>query len=153
MSLWYRIFAGNAVMPEEIGIERCLASSAVEAKISWASSSQGWYRGDIALEKGISLVLERWLADEEGIRGELNTWAGYLETCPDSPHRQTLMERTIQAKQLFTLRRPIDPPHEELIQRTCVALSQHLAKLTEGFYQADEHGFFAAGGMLLVSEE
>jgi hypothetical protein len=152
MGLWYRIFGASDTMPEPAGIDACLGGAGVPARISWAADSQGWYRAEIAIGEGTPLVLERWVADEEGIRAELNTWAAYLETCDYSPHHQPLMERTIQTRQLFTLRRPIDHSNEVLIDRACVALSQYLAQFTEGFYQADNQGFFAADGTLLVQE-
>ena len=95
-------------------------------------------------------AMQRFLAEEEGIRNELNGWAGYLETCEDSPSHLALMERTIQSRQLFTLRRPIEGA--EAVGRACVELSKFLARATEGFYQVDEEGVFEAEGELLVRE-
>ncbi len=113
-----------------------------------------WYRvfGSLDAEpswigKGGSILLERYSADEEGIRAELNSWAAYLETC-GGPHHVYLMERTIQARHLFTLH---DPTKDEL-DSGCVALCRHLAIETAGFYQIDAIGFFDADGTLLVAE-
>ena len=112
-----------------------------------------WYRvfGSLDtpadLDVSAPLTLECFRADEEGIRAELNTWAAFLETC-DGPHHVPLMEKTIQAKQLFTLH---DPTEGEL-DRVCITLCRRLAALTAGFYQIDEIGFFDADGTLLVKE-
>jgi hypothetical protein len=152
MALWYRIFGARDVLPAPAEVEAYLAGAGVHARIAWDGDEQGWYRAEIAAGECTPLVLERWLADEEGIRAELNTWAAFLETCDSSPHHAALMERAIQTRQLFTLRRPIDPADEALVERVCVALVRHLAAITGGFYQADGQGFFAAEGTLLVRE-
>ena len=98
---------------------------------------------------GRPITVERFGADEEGIRAELNSWAAYLETHESSPHHLPLMERTIQSRQLFTVERPDD---EASSARLCEALCRHLAGQTGGFFQVDEQGFFAADGTLLVGE-
>ncbi len=152
MALWYRIFGARDTLPAPAEVEQCLAGVGVSAPIIWAGDEQAWYRAEIAAGEGTPLVLERWLSDEEGIRAELNTWAAFLETCDYSPHHTELMERAIQTRQLFTLRRPIDHANEALVERVSVALSRHLAAITGGFYQADAEGFFAADGTLLVQE-
>jgi hypothetical protein len=148
MASWHRVFAARETMPEPAGVEARLAGLGAAARVGWAASAGGWYRAEIALGDGPPLVLERWLADEEGIRAELNAWAGWLETCEASPHHQALMERVIQCRQLFTLARP-----EEENGGVCVALARYLAEVTGGVYQVDGGGFFAADGTLQVREE
>jgi hypothetical protein len=140
MARWYRVFGSLEALPSPAGIESCLG-----AGVSFRFDAEDWR---VAESRGGSLVLERWLGDEEGIRAELNTWAAYLETCDHSPHHVPLMERTIQAKQLFTL----GPSNAAPSDRVCVALCKHLAAVTAGFYQIDDLGFFAADGTPLVEE-
>src|SRR5262249_8245283 len=70
----------------------------------------GWYRSELTLGGGAPLVLERWLADEEGIRAELRSWAAYLETLDYSPNAAALMEQALQARPPFTLTPPDRPP-------------------------------------------
>lgn len=152
MGLWYRVFAATDDMPSPAGLEACLAGLGVAAAAQFVQDESGWYRAELALGPGSPLVLERWLADEPGVRAELNTWAAYLETLDYSPHHGPLMERAIQSRQLFTLRRPIDHPDDALVARACEALCRHLATQTGGFYQDDDRGFFAADGTLLVQE-
>jgi hypothetical protein len=153
MSQFYRIFARSEVLPAATEIEGAIAATGVPARCTWAAEGQTWYRGEVAVEDGEPFVLERWLAEEEGIRGELNSWAAYLETCENSPEHVALMERAIQARQLFTLSGPEGSADEALTERVCAALCRHLATVTQGFYQADGAGFFAADGTLLVREE
>jgi hypothetical protein len=152
MSLWYRVFGRSDLVPTPGAIREHLAALGVPVAASFASDEAGWFRAELAFGSGSPLYLERFLADEEGIRAELNTWAAVLETCDYSPHSAALMERAIQARQLFTLRKPVDQPDEVLLERLCVGLCRHLAAATDGFYQADGQGFFEADGTLLVQE-
>ena len=119
---------------------------------SFTGDAAGWFRADLTLGAGAPLALERFTSDEEGIRSELNSWAAYLETCTHSPQHGPLMERVIQARQLFTVSRPADHPDESASARVCVELCRFLAGATAGFYQIDEQGFFSAAGTLLVAE-
>src|SRR5262245_33597511 len=122
MGPWYRVFGRlDAVPPAE--------ALAAGADASFESDEGGWLRGEIRLGAGAVLELERWTADEEGIRAELNGWAAYLETCERSPHHVALMERMIQTRQLFTLHCP-----DEATAGPCVALCQRLAAATDGVY-------------------
>jgi hypothetical protein len=145
MSAWYRVFGSSDSAPEPVEVETFLAGSGA-VRASWAADASGWYRGEITVGGGEPLVLERFLAEEKGIRGELNSWAGYLETREDNPHHQALMERVIQARQLLTLQP--GGAGEALGEALC----RRLAAWTNGFYQIDSKGFFAADGELLVPE-
>src|SRR6187200_538644 len=115
---WYRVFARSDVLP-----------------------------APAVLAGAEGVAVSRYGADEDGIRAELNSWAAFLETCDESPRQRELMERAIQARQLFLLEEP-SPEARPL----CVGLSRRLAALTGGFYQVDDEGFFSADGTLLVAE-
>src|SRR6476659_8189156 len=102
--MWLRVFGAVDTVPDPAGIEACLAG----AVVSFVADDTGWYRAEITAGEGSPITMERYLADEEGIRGELNAWAAYLETLDYSPHHAALMERAIQTRQLITIRKPID---------------------------------------------
>jgi hypothetical protein len=153
MSLFYRVFSSLATVPDPAGLEACLAGLGIAVPCSFSADEAGWYRADVAAGPGPAIAVERFGADEEGIRAELNAWAGYLELQEGSPHSQVLMERVIQSRQLFTIERPADPPDQALAERLCEALWRHLARVTDGLVQIDERGFFAADGALLVAEQ
>ena len=142
MGNWSRVFSRLETEPDSGALEAFLAK--LGAVVRFEADQNGWFRAETV--GSAVLELERFRADEEGIRSELNSWAAYLETSEDSPHLGALMERAIQARQLFLLRS--DPPADRLRE----ALTQELARLTEGFCQADGVGFFDAGGTLLVKE-
>ncbi len=141
--MYSRVFAALDDVPTPAGIEALLAARGVGVRCAFAGDDAGWYRAELSCD-GAALVLERYAADEEGVRAELNAWAGHLETLGEGPQAEALMERAIQARQLFTLQGPVE--------HLCEALCRHLAHCTEGFYQIDGRGFFAADGRLLVAD-
>lgn len=143
MTPWYRIFGRTDQVPAPADIEACLTGAGPFFSNVFADET-GWYRAEIRTASGPTLVLERWLADEEGIRAELNSWAAFLETCEHSFHSRSLMEQVIQSRQLITLSAEGDS------HRLCTLLCQLLARTSDGFYQVDDEGFFSADGDLLV---
>jgi hypothetical protein len=152
MGLWYRVFGRSdaGVSPEQI--RQSLAAHAPSIACDFTTEGETWLRAELRFAPSTPLHLERFRADEEGIRAELNSWAAFLETCDYDPGHTSLMERVIQTRQLFTLRRPIDAADDVLVERLCVTLCRLLASETDGIWQADDEGFFAADGTLLLRE-
>jgi len=146
--VWYRIFGAGSEMPVPAAILEFLTGRYASVSGEFAADASGWYQADLLVD-GVPLQLERYLANEEGIRAELNSWAAWLETYEDTPAHLHLMERMIQTSQLLTLRSVEESPRTEAV---CVALCRFLAGLSAGVYQIDRHGFFAADGALLVPE-
>jgi hypothetical protein len=152
MGLWYRIFGRSATEVSRDSLLAHLAAQGVAIVTDFADDGASWLRAELRFAPTTPLHLERFRADEEGIRGELNSWAAFLETCDYDPNHALLMERVIQTKQLFTLRRPVDHANEVLVERLCVGLCRFLASETDGVWQSDDEGFFAADGTLLLQE-
>jgi hypothetical protein len=152
MGLWYRVFGRNDVEVIPDAIRDRLVASGFNTTCDYETGASGWLRAELKFAATTPVHLERFRATEEGIRGELNSWAGFLETCDYEPKNTALMERVIQTKQLFTIRRPIDCANEALVERLCVDLCRFLASETDGIWQADDEGFFAADGTLLLRE-
>jgi hypothetical protein len=146
--MWYRIFGSGFDMPKPEHIVTFLETQNVSVSSEFATDASGWYQADLRMDD-VSLQLERYLADEQGIRAELNGWAAWLETRVDAPEHVRLMERMIQTAQLFTLQ---CSDTAVIPDRICVALCRFLAETTAGVYQIDGRGFFAADGALLVAE-
>ena len=146
--MWYRIFGSNDTEPTPAALLEHL--NGLGAAVSGEFHGEGgWFGADLVVAGAVRMVLERFLASEEGIRAELNSWAAWLETCAPEAEQVRLMERMIQARQLFTLQRPDDA---EAAGPVCVALCQFLARATGGTYQIDGRGLFAADGTLLAEE-
>jgi hypothetical protein len=146
--MWYRIFASRSTMPTPEAISEFLAGLHKFASGEFAADETGWYRAEFRLEDA-SLQLERYLADEQGVRAELNSWAAWLETREDAGELTALMERMIQTPQLFTLQ---SSKSSALVEQACLALCRFLAENTAGVYQIDGRGLFTADGRLLVAE-
>jgi hypothetical protein len=151
--MWHRVFSfsPDAVNPAEL-LRHLQDGLGLPVAGHFRGDDAGWFRCDLALPDASPVRLERFLTEEDGLRDELNTWAGWLETADYSPNSGPLMERVIGTRQLFTLRRPIDHADESRLDRLCLGLCRHLARSTDGFYQIDDQGFFAADGTLLVPE-
>ena len=142
--MWYRVFGASSEMPAPAAILAFLTSRCASVSGDFATDATGWYRAELFVDN-VPLPLERYLAEEEGIRAELNSWAAWLETHENAPEHVRLMERMIQTAQLFTL-------HGEGSEQVCLDLCRFLAAQTAGVYQIDERGFFAADGTLLVAQ-
>jgi hypothetical protein len=152
MGLWYRVFGRSSAEVPPDRIRQSLARLAVRIDCDFISEEGIWVRAELRFASSTPLHLERFRSEEEGIRAELNSWAAFLETCDYDPKHASLMERVIQTRQLFTLRRPVDHADEVLVERLCVGLCRFLASETDGVWQADDEGFFAADGVLLLRE-
>ncbi|HEV3256501.1 MAG TPA: hypothetical protein VG013_06465 [Gemmataceae bacterium] len=154
MTVWYRVFGTSDVEPAAEAVLGHLQELDGAVRGSFSGDEQGWFRAELVLvAEAEPTHLERYLATEEGIRGELNAWAAWLETAEDSPHHGRLMQHMVSTTQLFTLPRPVVMGHDSLVERLCTGLCRFLAAATTGVYQVDEQGFFAADGTLLVQEK
>jgi hypothetical protein len=151
MSMWYRVFGSDDSEPAPAAVLDHVRTLGAAVKADFSGDDAGWYAAELDVG-GATLHLERFGAAEEGIRAELNSWAAWLETCDHSPHSVPLMEKMIQTRQLFTLRRSDDGTDVEGVGRVCVGLCRFLAAATKGVWQADGAGLFDARGTLLVEE-
>jgi hypothetical protein len=148
--MWYRIFGSNDTEPSPAAVLEHLNGLGVAVSGKFHGEGGDWFGAELLVAGKVPLGVERFLASEEGIRAELNSWAAWLETCAPEAEQARLMERMIQARQLFTLQRPDEA---EEAGPLCVALCQFLARATGGTYQIDDQGLFAADGTLLAEEK
>jgi hypothetical protein len=150
--MWYRVFGTNEmhIAPEAILAD--LHGHGWDVTGEFRRDEAGWFQATVAFADTAPIHVERFLSSEEGIRGELNNWAAYLETCDYSPRYSRLMEHVIQTKQLITIRRPLDSANEVLVDAICSRLARYLARATDGIYQIDQQGFFDPDGVLLLEE-
>ena len=145
--MWYRIFAAD-VEPEHVPDAILEYLNRIdEVRGQFQGDDAGWFHADLAC-RDVTLSLDRYTADEDGIRAELNTWAASVEGHSGGEQTQ-LMERLIQTKQLFTLQGP-DAGIGVLL--LCIALCQYLARVTDGVYQIDGDGIFTLDGTRLWRE-
>jgi hypothetical protein len=156
MSQWFRVFARGGAAVEPAALLELLHGQGFAVAGRFRGDDRGWFRAELAVADDVPpVVVERYFADEEGIRAGLNTWAAWLEEQEGNAHSLSLMERVIGTAQLFTLHQPADDADAEdaeLAERLCLVCCRYLAASADGVYQADHLGFFAADGTLLVPE-
>ena len=156
MSQRYRVFGSGGAAVEPAALLEHLHRQGLRVAGHFRGDELGWFRADLVVaEDAPPVVLERYLAGEDGLRHQLNAWAAWLETVEGNPHHAALMERVIGAAQVFTLHQPAedaDDPGDAQVEAVCLACCRFLAAATDGVYQADHRGFFAADGTLLVPE-
>jgi hypothetical protein len=153
MSVWFRVFGTNEVQPEPAGVIEQVRCSGIQAEGRFYGDDQGWFQAELRSAQDMPfLQLERFLAKEEGIRAQLNTWAAWLETVEHNPNHGWLMQHVIGTSQLFTMAALEGELEFPQVRAIGVALCQYLARETVGVYQVDDQGFFAADGNLLLEE-
>jgi hypothetical protein len=151
MSQWFRVFGLRDTLPAPAALLEHLHGLNLEVAGHFHGDDLGWFRVELRLpDEDEPVRLERFLTREDDLRGELNTWAAWLETVADNAHAVRLMEHMIRTTQLFTLERPLDA--DETADELCLAVCRYLACLTDGVYQVDHRGFFSADSVLLVPE-
>jgi hypothetical protein len=153
MSRWYRVFGRSEAQPSAGVLLEHVRGLGVTGGAHFQGDDDGWTVLELTLAEGFTpLRVECFLSSEPDIRGELSAWAAELETCDYSPHSAMLMERVIQTRQVYAMRRPIDHADEVRLENTCEAISKFLATATDGVWQADGRGFFTPEGELLLQE-
>lgn len=147
--MWYRVFGTSETAVDPNTVLEQLHAEGFEVTGHFRGDELGWFHVDLLFGGETAIEVERYLASEEGIRAQLNTWAAWLESMPDNPRQLQLMQHMISTKQLFTLCPPAD---DEPPTQICLALCRFLAQVTDGVYQIDGQGVFAADGSLLVAD-
>ena len=157
MSQFFRVFSRCDVPPDPEAVVESVRRSYSDVIAHFRGDDLGWFEGRLQLDPDSPpIVVERFLTKEDDLRGELNTWAAWLESTGDMPVHHQSMQQVVTAAQLFTVRQPIEEEDDYAVdpsvEAACVGLCQFLASQTDGIYQVDHHGFFAADGSLLVAE-
>jgi hypothetical protein len=150
--MWYRVFGRNESPPPPAALLSHLQGCGLAVEARFRGDDLGWTAAELRVGVGGPVFVERYLTTEDDLRDDLNSWAAFLETCDYSPNHAMLMERVVQSAQLITLRRPIDHADEVRLEQLCDAACRHLAAATDGVYQIDGQGWFAADGTLLLQE-
>jgi hypothetical protein len=150
--VWYRVFGTSEAEPSPAALAEQLRACGLAVEPHFRGDDLGWTEGELRLPSGSPILLARFLTKEDDLRDDLNAHAAELETMTYSPNSAPLMERVIQTKQLLTLRKPVDLADEVLVETVLEETVRFLAGATDGIYQIDGRGWFAATGELLVQE-
>lgn len=151
--MWYRVFGRSSDDVPPAALAAHLHAAGLPVEPHFKGDDLGWTAGELRLA-GLNtpVLLERYLAQEDDIRDDLNAYAAILETCDYSPNHGPLMERVIQSQQLIVLRKPLDAMDEVSLEKVLIETCRFLASRTDGMYQIDGQGWFAANGDLLLQE-
>ena len=152
-TMWYRVFGTSPAEPAPTGLLGHLHQLGTAVGANFSGDEDGWFRADLVAEPaGDTVLLERYLVSEEGIRAELNNWAAWVEATGDGLVQERLMRHLIGTQQLFTVRPPDAAADAEPVGRLCLDVCRFLVWETEGVYQVDDQGFFEPDGRPLLKE-
>src|SRR5205823_832035 len=158
MSQWFRIFGRSDVPLVPAALAEDVQRLHPGAAVHFRGDDLGWFAADLLFDPDTPAIrIERYLTKEDDIRADLNTWAAWLESAGETPEHARLMRRIISTAQLITLHQPNDDNVDDVeddprVEELCIAVCRFLAGATDGIYQVDNRGFFAADGSLLVAE-
>ncbi len=144
--MWHRVFSPNPAPVSPVALAEHLHAAGFAVEPHFRGDDLGWTSGELRFA-GSTLRIDRYLTAVDDIREDLNTFAAMLEL-KDTPHTAGLMQRVIQTQQLIALQCQA-PDHQTI----CVEVIRYLAARSDGVYQIDSRGWFAATGELLVAEE
>ncbi|HVK13012.1 MAG TPA: hypothetical protein VM597_29940 [Gemmataceae bacterium] len=150
--MWYRVFCRADVAPAPAELLAALESEGLSIRGDFRGDDLGWTAVAISLGPGTPVQVERYLADADDLRDDLNSWAAYLETLDYSPNNGRLMEHVFQSRQMVTVRRPLDHPNEIEAERACLTIARLMAFAADGIYQVEGDGWYDGSGELLLKE-
>lgn len=151
--MWLRVFSIKEVAPDPAKLLEHLQGQGFAVRGDFGGDALGWFRADLRLEgEAEPIPLHRYLATEEDLRDDLNSWAAWLETVDNNRQARRLMQQMIGAAQVFTFQLEPDLDEDEPPLQLALAACKYLAQETQGVYQVDHKGFYAPNGTLLVPE-
>jgi hypothetical protein len=146
--MYFRVFSLSDATPDLATMLEYLHAAEMPVIAHFRGDDLGWTGGELVFADK-SVTVERYLTKEDDLRDELNTWAGWLETRTEHSMHGRLMQHLIGTKQMVTLRVPAD----STLDRLCDEICRWLARQTDGIYQVDGLGFFAADGTMVLPEQ
>jgi hypothetical protein len=151
--MWHRVFGRSLGETTPAQLAEHLHGLGLPVEPHFKGDDLGWTAGELRCP-GLNapVTLNRYLTQEDDIRGDLNSFAALLETCDYSPNHGPLMERVIQTQQLIVIRKPLDAMDEIVLDRILAETCRLLAARTDGVYQVDGQGWFSPDGALLLQE-
>jgi hypothetical protein len=141
--MWYRVFSLSLkeVLPSALAAH--LHAIGLPVEPHFKGDDLGWTSGELRFPGGGKLLLDRYLTDVDDLRPELNAFAAELEASGSGPATTELMRRVIQTRQMVTLR---CEGNDSRLSAAMVSMCRFLAAGTDGVYQIDGRGWFAADG-------
>lgn len=150
--MWYRVFcrSDNPARPGEL--LAALQQPGRPVAGDFRGDDLGWTSAELSVGAGSPVLVYRYLTAADDLRGDLNTWAAWLETQDHEPNHVRLMEQVIQTRQLVVIRKPVDHANESAVEDLCRSLCRLVAGAADGIYQVEGDGWFSAVGDRLLTE-
>jgi hypothetical protein len=150
MFIWHRVFGVLEDEPDPAQLCAELARQGMDVRPAFRGDDQGWFEARLELiGRSSSLQVNRYLVREERMRGDLNSWCAWLETLPDGPARDSVLDSLVATTQIFTF---FEDAVDEEASPACEILTRWLAERLGGVYQIDGQGFFDSSARLMVEE-
>src|SRR5262249_7446631 len=97
MIRWYRVFGVNDLPPQPAELlEECRPRGVRPGGRSGGDALGCFQAHLVSAPASPPVRVDRYLPKVDAIRGELGSWAAWLETVEDNPHGVALMERVIR---------------------------------------------------------
>lgn len=141
-----RVFAGNDASPELAALVNALRQDHPDVTYGMDEDAKGWYTCRINLGSD-TLVIERFLRDEDGIVGQLQAWAAWVES-QVRPDLDGLTALLATCRQVFVIS---GSAHAKGL--VAVDAARWLTASVEGVYQVEATGFFDRSGALLLVDK
>jgi hypothetical protein len=136
-------------MPQPVDLQHFLHGQGIGGPLAVTGDDLGWLSIEFQVAEG-TIRIERFLTEEDELRDELDTWAGWIESQPATVTTTELMQRIISTRQVFTIRSV--PAVEGETQDNSEMVARWLARASQGVYQVDGRGFLGPSGELLLGE-
>jgi len=149
----HHVFGGNHLEPRPEVLLEHLQRQGFDVSGHFRGDGRGWFSVELTCTSSPApLSMNRYLADEDGIRAELNSWAAYVETITSEREAAPLMQRLINARQIYVIEQPFQAIEAGEAVDFGSSLCRFLAETTEGIYYANGRGFFAPDGRMLIDD-
>ncbi len=150
----FRVFGKSKEQPDPRPLAELANRFQLPVEGEVFGDDQGWTRLELQFGKTrFEVIVERYLAEEEGLKESFRTWAAWIESANHDPANDWLLEHLINTQQLFTIETETEPADAPLVHQICTELARQLARATKGIYQEDDLGLLSADGKLLVRED
>lgn len=149
MAGWFRIFNPSLADWEPEKVMEGLQPLFPGIQGKFRTDDDGWFQLVLSHESLGELPIDRFLSTEKGVRAQLNTWAGWLET----KDRHDLMEKIIQVGQIISFELPDDLESDSPEFANYRKLARFCASICHGFFHADGVGFVDEYDRLLIEDE
>lgn len=152
--MYYRVFGMNQVEVAPADLLEHLNRDYPGTTGHFKGDDSGWFHAILSVPgSDLHIEVQRYLAAEEGIRRQMNSWAAWIEETLGDEKGGPWMAKLINTTQILTLGiAEEEPEFDDALNSFLIHFCQYLASATQGLYQIDGRGMFLSDGSLLAAE-